>query len=334
MKPESLSALGEDGLLARLQPMLARHGGGLVVGTGDDAAVSPAAAHPGRIVWTIDTMVEGTHFRFWRGLSDADWLGNMLARCNLSDIAAMGAKPLFGLLSLGLPGDAPVRDVDAFFAGLDRALADAGAKLIGGDTVRAPQWTLTLALTGTLAEGAAPLTRSAARAGHDVYVTGAPGRHAAGLRLLEAGDAASTLARDYASEPCRTLAFGQAIATKLRGAAAIDLSDGLARDAGRLAAMSGVRIVVEEAALPLAEDLHGECARRGWEAVELALHGGEDYELLVTTDAGEATVAAIAREAGVRATRVGRVEEGTGVALRRADGREEPLLFKGFEHFA
>lgn len=331
--PTTLRDLGEDGLLRRLAPMLARHTGGMPLGTGDDAAVSAPTAHPGRIVWTIDTMTEGTHFRLWRGLPPPDWLGNMLARCNLSDLAAMGARPLYALLSFGAPADARVRDIDAFFAGLDRALSAAGARLIGGDTVNAPQWTLTLALTGTLAAGAIPATRSAARAGDGIYVTGFPGRHAAGLRLLEAGEAAPPLlARAYVNDPCTTLAFAEAVVAAGRRVAAIDLSDGIACDAARVAEASGVRLRVEAEALPIADDLRAECHARGWDAEHLALHGGEDYELLVATDAGDATMARIAADTGIRIARIGSVESGTGVALRRA-GREEPLVFRGFQHF-
>ncbi len=331
---KTIAELGEEGLLRRLRDVLRRSGAGLCVGTGDDAAVSMAADHPGRLAWTTDSMVEGTHFRFWRGLQEPRWLANMLVRGNVSDIAAMGGRPLYGLLSFGAPGSARVTDVEAFFAGMETAMSEAGAKLVGGDMVRAPQWTLTLSLTGTMAAGVEPLLRSAAKPGDGVYVTGWPGRHGAGLKLLEAGESDSPLVRDYLGAPCTTVAFAEALARGFAGAAAMDLSDGVVRDASRMAAASGVRIALEEPAFPIAEDLAGVCAARGWDATKLFLHGGEDYELLLACSGAERDVVSLGERHGLVATRIGRVEAGSGLTVEWKDGTATTPAAEGFEHFA
>ncbi len=329
----TLAEIGEDGLLSRLQEMLRRSGEGLIVGTGDDAAVTSPESHPGRIVWTTDTMVENTHFRFWKGLSEPRWLGNMLVRSNVSDIAAMGARPLFGLLSVGAPGSTLASDMEAFFEGLEEALSLSGAKLIGGDLVRAPQWTLTLTLAGTLCEGTKPLLRSAAKPGNGIYVTGFPGRNGTGLRLLEAGVTKSPLVRDYLSAVCETVAFAAEFAEKCPGSAAMDLSDGVARDACRMAAASGVRLILEKASFPFATDMQTVCGDRGWKAESLFLHGGEDFELLFACSETETDVVLLGKRHGLTVTRIGRVEEGNGVRIEDEKGRQTAVAAEGFEHF-
>jgi len=328
--------MGEDGLLIRLRDLLERASPHLEVGIGDDAAVSSSRIHPERLVWTIDSMVEETHFRFWPGVPSPTWLGNMIARANISDIAAMAAAPLFGLLSLGVPPSARVEDIQAFMQGLEDALSAAGAHLIGGDTVRSPQWMVTLALTGTLRTEAIIPRRSDALPGDGLWITGTPGRHGAGLRILEEGDASSPecgLVQDYLCSPCTTVSFAAALASFSSRLAMIDLSDGLARDAGRLAAASGAGLIIEERCLPIAGDLADICSERAWNPVDLALHGGEDHELLFASSVDPEMIRSIGEKEGVVVARIGTVDEGRGVRFRTIDGTVTDLKATGFEHF-
>ncbi|MBX3730580.1 MAG: thiamine-phosphate kinase [Candidatus Sumerlaeia bacterium] len=334
MAKRTLAKLGEEGLLTRLAPMLQRHTAGLPLPTGDDVAVSPPPGAGQRLVWTVDAMVEGTHFRFWPAAPGARWLGWKLAASNLSDLASKGARPLGALLSFGAPGDAPEHLIAEFYDGLDECLTAHGARLLGGDTVRAPQWTLSLAVVGLLAEGLPIAARHRARAGQGVYVTGQPGRAAAGLRILEGLSSAPTT---YASDlidahlrPRPRLAEGQALVAAFPDLAMLDVSDGIVRDGARVADQSGAALHLERDRLPLPAvppDF-------GQSALDLFLHGGEDYELLFTTAAPESDAARVLQQiGGAGATRIGTVVEGEGVHLVEADGVPRRLTPKGFEHF-
>ncbi|MEQ8818737.1 MAG: thiamine-phosphate kinase [Sumerlaeia bacterium] len=330
----TLRDIGEDGLLARLRPLLAEHTAGLLLGTGDDCAITQP--DPRRLVWTIDAMVEGAHFRFWPGNSPRA-VGWKLAASNLSDLASKGATPLYALLSAGFPGDADADAVVALHEGVAECLAEHGARLIGGDTVRAPQWTLSLTLVGALAPGAALATRSRARPGMTVYCTGHPGESGAGFRALEEGRGADfpALAERHL-RPRPRVAIGRALVEACSDLAMLDCSDGPAKDASRVAAASSVRVVLESALFPISPALADFAAQTGSSAEDLFLFGGEDYELLFATAADFATIHQAAREAepAVSVTAIGRVEEGEGLCLEGPDGSRVDLLSrKGFEHF-
>ncbi len=328
---DTLHELGEDGFLELFRPIFQRHTRDLILGTGDDVAVTPPEAPNQRLVWTIDSMIEGTHFRFWPNLEDAAWLGHKLAACNLSDLASKGACPTYALLSLGVPGNASVNQLRSFYAGLDAQLSEHGAALIGGDTVRAPQWSLTLTLVGTLEDTLPVAARDRATPGQNLYVTGWPGESSAGFRLLESGENTSHPLVEAHIRPEPRVAEGQTLVRAFQDLAMIDISDGVTRDARRLVEESNVRIVLDETGFPLSPRLVEECAARGWNASELFLHGGEDYELLFATAADLETVTRALANTPVAC--IGHVESGTGLAIRRQNGEEMDLTPKGFEHF-
>lgn len=341
MKPllaRQLHELGEDGLLRALAELLERESSGLVLPTGDDVAVSEPPA--GRIAWTIDTMVEGTHFRWWPEQTGR-LLGRKLAAVNLSDLAAKGATPLYALLSFGAPAGASAPAVLEFFESLAATLHDAGARLIGGDIVRAPQWTLTLSLAGVLDATAPVAARSAAQPGWNLYVTGAPGEAAAGLDLLEHHSAAErrrfpeVLARHL--DPTARLVEGRALLGAFAGRlATIDVSDGIAHEAHEIAFRSGLRVVLEEAALEPSAALVEAARAVNQEPLDLMLYGGEDYEILFATDATPEAVAAALAQAGsaAGARHIGRTEPGAGVFLEDRSGMARPIGRAAFEHFA
>lgn len=328
MSERTLRDVKEAGLLAALQPVLQRHTANLPLGTGDDVAITND-----RLVWTIDSMVEGTHFRWYEDDEcTARSLATKLVASNISDLASKGARPLHALLSLGLPADTPMGRIEEFYAGLDEALTLYEARLIGGDTVQAPQWCLTLVAVGALDAEDAIAARSAAEPGMNVFVTGWPGESAAGYQLLNNGEVvppevrAHLLRRHLA--PTAQVAAGRALVSAFKKIAMIDVSDGIAKDAGEIARMSKLAIVLEREALPLSENLRA--VQRN--PLELFLHGGEDYELLFCTAATLEEVRSALAPTGVIVHRIGGTEAGEGVWL--SDGNRSRLEPRGFEHFS
>lgn len=328
-----LKDLGELGMLGELLPLLRRHTSGLLLGTGDDVAVSDHAGAE-RLAWTIDSMIEGTHFRWWPdALATPAALGYKLVATNVSDLASKGARPLYALLSLGVPGEESMERVSDFFAGMDEALVQYGGRLIGGDTVRAPQWCLTLSLAGRLPGGAIIPARHRVKAGQMVYLSGHAGDSAAGLEVLEGRLDVPAPHRgaliNAHLRPEVALELGEALAAGHGDLAMIDVSDGVVKDAGEIARASGHRIdiytetLVPSPALLAATGGNPDRWRRYF------LHGGEDYRLLFCTATEPDAV--LAGRFGIRA--IGKVVKGSGVHLIDGAGREMPALGGGFEHF-
>ena len=332
--------VGEFGLIDLLRsalPSEATGGPGLELGIGDDAAVwRPAAG--GALVVTTDSLVEGIHFR----LDWTDWesLGHKALAVNLSDLAAMGAVPRLAVVTLGLRGDERVADLRALYRGLGALATRTGTIVAGGDIVASPT-ALTLHVTaiGESRNGRV-LTRSGARAGDLVAVSGTLGAAAAGLRLLAVPDdrrrAAATadelIAAHLRPEP--RLALGALLLD--RGAtAAMDLSDGLLGDLPKILAASGVGARLDAAAIPIAAAVR---ALFPDEWLALATRGGEDYELLFT--APSAAFTAIREEAadiGATVTAIGEIVAATPeqptLTMRGLDGREERVAVGAFDHF-
>ncbi len=288
---------------------------GVVVGVGDDGAVLEPT--PGKHqVTVIDTLVEGVHYP--RDMNPAD-VGYRAVAVNLSDIAAMGARPRWMTLALSLAtANAPW--LDAFAEGLYAAAAEHDLALVGGDTTSAPQVVVSVQITGEIEPGRA-LLRSGARPGDTIYVTGTLGDAAAGLHGLLSGRPVKQLVARFA-RPSARVAFGQALVGT--ASAAIDLSDGLYGDLGKLLAASGVGADIDLAALPLSEALIENYAPE--RATAFALGGGVDYEICFT--ASEAPP-----EPGVMPlTAIGTVTAGHELVCRR-DGEIVPYDDSGYRHF-
>ena len=289
------------------------------VGPGDDAAVLE-----GGWVLSSDLSVEDVHFR--RAWIRDDEIGFRSAAAALSDLAAMAATPVGMLVSLAFPRGGRL-DVERVYAGIREAAEDAGASILGGDTSRSPG-PLVLDFT-VLGRAERPVLRAGARPGDELWVTGTLGGAAAAVRAWEAGQAPSPGLRSSFARP--TPRIGAAVALARAGAlhSMVDLSDGLAGDAGHLAAAGQVAIFLEERAIPVADEARG--AVGDAEALELALHGGEDYELCFAAPPGAVTET-VAGTAGVSLTRVGWVAEGEGVWRVDGDGVRTRITRGGFDH--
>lgn len=301
-------------MIARLLGASGPPGRGVERGIGDDAAVLGPPG--GKLVWTIDQQVEGVHFRRgWLPWRDVGWRSFMAAA---SDVAAMGAVPWCALSALVLPDDVDDAVLGEIVRGQGEASRAAGAPIVGGNLARGPSLSIATTLLGTCGDA---VERSGARAGDGLWLAGRAGLAAAGWRALERGvfdDRVSSAIAAWRT-PVALLAEGRAMATVAH--AAIDVSDGLARDCGHVADASGVCLVLEEAALLSDGLLLGAAAALRIDPLDLALHGGEDYALVV---ASERPIE------GFR--RIGSVREGRGLVLRGAAG-ERALQPDGFDHW-
>jgi thiamine-monophosphate kinase len=290
------------------------------VGPGDDAAVLQ-----GGWVVSTDLSVEDVHFRrAW--LSDAE-VGYRSAAAALSDLAAMASTPVAVLVSMAAP-TAGV-NLGAVQDGVRSAAASVGASVIGGDLSRSPG-PLVIDLT-VLGCTAWPVLRDGAEPLDEVWVTGTLGASATAVRMWESGTKPTEQLREAFARPHPRVEEARWLVDREWVDALIDVSDGLAGDAGHLAAASGARITLEASAIPVAAAAVEALGPEG--GLEAALHGGDDYELCFVTDPGKVDPEAFERRFGVPLTRVGFVSEGEGVWLVEPDGSSHRLERGGFDHW-
>ncbi|PWG62146.1 thiamine-phosphate kinase [Sediminicurvatus halobius] len=316
-------ALSEFALIARYLVHVGAAREDVLLGVGDDAAlVRPAPGRPQALA--LDTLVADVHFPADAAAAD---VGHKALAVNLSDLAAMGATPQWALLALTLPKvDEPW--LEGFAAGFGALATAHGVALVGGDVTRGPL-TVSVQVIGCLAGPA--LRRDGARPGDRVWLSGRPGEAAAGLAAWQSGAGedrrwARLLRRLH--RPTPRVALGQALAGV--ASAAIDVSDGVAADAGHIAAASGVGIELRADWLPLSRRLRAWAGDRA--AVDLALNGGDDYELCFTAPAAaDSALGSLAAAQSLPLTPIGRVTEGAGLRVRDARGRE--LAGGGYQHF-
>ncbi len=333
--PVLLSELGEFGFIDTIRG-LAEDDPRVVVGIGDDAAVLDLGG-PELIVVTTDAQFEGRHF-------DLTWLtcheiGQRAGAAAISDIAAMGAKPAAVFCSAALPPDWVAERAQDLLAGLNAAIMAVGGVLAGGDTVGNHQAALDVVVVGTVPHGEA-LLRSGAQPGQALAVTGKLGATGAAVALLQVlgpdcwADERLAPVRKRFATPAPRVAAGRALAQSGRVSAAMDISDGLAQDAGHVARRSGVHIVMEAARVPIADGCAEAAEELGQSALEWALTGGEDFELLIALDADQVeAVSELPPVAEIGLTVVGRIEQGSGVTVVDPDGDEMKLARGGWSHF-
>ncbi|GAB3546308.1 thiamine-phosphate kinase [Arthrobacter tumbae] len=332
--PLTVSQLSESALLERIVPRLRGTPGnptGVLLGPGDDAAI--VAAPDGRMLISIDTQVQDMDFRLqWaNGYRTTGFdVGWKAAAQNLSDINAMGGRATSLVVSLTLPASTDVAWVEDLAEGLTAAIHELGAStcaVVGGDLGRGTELSVTAAVTGSL-DGRPPVVRSGAQPGDAVVLAGTVGRAAAGLALLESAHGYAALEeelREFVRAQCRPrppLAFGPA-AAEAGATSMLDVSDGLVRDARRIATASSVRIDLDPAALrSLGEPLRGAAELLGKDPLEWVLGGGEDHGLLATVNPNVMPLAGF--------TAVGSVEAGPAEVTV---GSQSPATV-GWDHFA
>lgn len=300
----------------------------LPIPLGDDAAALEVP--PGELlVVGTDAAVEDVHFR-------REWLtweavGYRATAAALSDLAAMAARPLGVLVSLLLPPELERDVVRSLGGGVGECLRDHGTVLLGGDTSRSPgPVAMDVVVVGSAAR---PVSRRGAHAGDEVWVTGSLGAAAAAVADLSSGLEPDPRARRRLERPAARLREAVWLAERGVPEAMIDLSDGLAGDAGHLAAASGVRVEIDVDAVPVAEPLLGYGRREA--ILRLALSGGEDFELLAATRPGalDALRLEFQRAFRIPLTRIGRVREGRGVGWVEGDGSQVLVDLRGWDHF-
>jgi thiamine-monophosphate kinase len=297
----------------------------VVLGIGDDAAVLRGGT--GLLVWSVDVCVEGIHFeRAWLRLRDVGWRSFQAA---LSDLAAMGARPLAALCSLILPGTTTRAQLRALGSGQAESADAGGCPILGGNISRGSELSVTTAVLGVAARVG---QRSGARPGHDLWLVGDVGLAAAGLRLVARRFSRPPRCSGYRVQQVCVQAWRRPRALIQLGrrlvrhaSAVIDVSDGVAGDAARIAEASGVKLLLEEGPLRhlLRPELCTACSRLGSDPLTLALYGGEDYALLA---------AGPPRKRPRFARRIGRVVRGSGVWLEPISGGRPQRLREGFDH--
>jgi len=290
-------------------------------GIGDDCAI--LRLKPGfELLVTTDLCLEDVHFR--RAWHSAAAVGHRCLTRGLSDIAAMGGEPLACFLSLGLPADLPQAWVNGFLRGLLALARRYKVQLAGGDVSSAPQITADIVVSGQVPYGTAVL-RSGARPGDRVYVTGALGGSAATLKELFAGNAVKPTKSSSNFYPTPRLEVGGYLRKHRLASAMIDLSDGLSVDLSHICDESGVAAILMSNKIPLAKSTD----------FELALHGGEDYELLFTASKSAKIPSRIA---GVAITQIGEIRNrrdySSAIQILRDNGKVRPLPQRGWQHFA
>ena len=314
----------------------------VIAGIGDDAAVFRSSSGKDTVI-TADLLVEDIDFR--RTTTPPYLLGHKALGVSLSDIAAMGARPLWSMISIGVPDDIWQTDfVERLYDGWLDLANRYGVQLIGGDTSRTPENIVIDSIVAGECTAGNSVMRSGARAGDQIFVTGTLGAAAAGLRLIERG--AHLAEQNLAGEDSQKLdhillrqlrpeprtGWGIVLGEERLATAMIDLSDGLSSDLNHLCKASGVGARIDSSLLPIDDRVIELCGRRALDPLQLALHGGEDFELLFTVKPGEA--ARLPRRVdGVGIKRIGEITDSSeGVKISEGT-RIWDLKPGGWKHF-
>ncbi|HPL13398.1 MAG TPA: thiamine-phosphate kinase [Candidatus Aminicenantes bacterium] len=334
-EPDGLDRLGEFGFIARMARPFIRELPAGVEGIGDDCAVMPWTKGE-RLLVTTDMLLENRHFIRNR-VSGRD-LGWKSLAVNLSDIAAMGGRPKWALLSLGIPEGVGLEWLDAFYKGWREAARPFGVRLVGGDTTRSPGGiVISIVVGGTVRAGKEKL-RSGAAAGDVVAVTGAVGDSGGGLKVLLAGGPEGRdeerLVRAH-HRPRPHVEEGEWLAGRPGVRAMMDVSDGIDSDIRRIMERSRVGADIALDRLPVSAVLRRVARKRGFEAVETAATGGEDYCLLVTVapETFERTAGAFKRRFGRLLAAVGTIRTKASGLRYFLNGRPAHIRARGYDHF-
>lgn len=336
--------LHEFQLIETLHRRYGQTGPRVVRGIGDDAAVvTPLKGH--EMVLTTDLLTEGVHFNLKTATFED--IGYKAAAANLSDIAAMGAQPDYLLVSLAIPSSQAASEIQRLYRGLMSACHPCGVELIGGDTSASHHGLfLNIVLIGSVPIGRA-LTRDGARVGDLLYITGTIGDSLAGLQLLSARQrtkgsvlgsvnrSAQELIRRHL-RPTPRLEMGQALSKQRLATAAIDLSDGLSGDVRHICAQSHIGVEVDVDALPISAALREYAGINKLDPLDVALQGGEDYELLFTAaPRHRKKVEQLGRQIDCRLSCIGIIKPlSYGLRTKDQSGAIRRLPMLGYQHFS
>jgi thiamine-monophosphate kinase len=325
-----LSRLGEFALIEKIRRATPL-GRGVLLGIGDDAAWLESRS--GSILVTSDLLIEDIHFKLeWTSLFA---LGHKALAVNLSDIAAMGGKPSYLILALGIPADFNSDQVYEFYRGIKSLCSKTGVALVGGDTNVAKSLIISVCVIGCAPYP--PVRRSGAKVGNDIYVTGTLGDSSLGLKLLQSGPVRSNrgfvaylVSRHH--QPTPRVAAGVVLARERLATAMIDISDGLLQDLGHICKASGVGAEIWRDKLPLSPAYRSMTGKDGWRH---ALSGGEDYELLFCAKRRDRTrLENLSKRAKVPITRIGKcIAAKDRITVLDGSGRPLSIPMKGYDHF-
>ena len=313
----------------------------IVKGIGDDAAIIRSREHYNWLVST-DLLLEDIHFDL-RMTSFFD-IGYRAAAANLSDIAAMGGTPHYLLVALAIPSQHSIIDLQALYRGLRSSCQRHHVRLIGGDTSASRKGIfISITVIGTVEPNKA-LQRSGAQIGDYVYTTGTLGDSSAGLEILftkkkqpttAIGDRISRFLVKRHLRPTPRIDIGRLLSTHQLATAAIDLSDGLSGDLNHLCQQSGVGAVIDETTIPTSSQFKAYTRQRGHDPTQMALRGGEDYELLFTIPAHSRTkFTRLVKRKNLNITQIGIIQsKKAGTQLKLANGTFRSIIVNSYDHF-
>lgn len=328
--------IGEFGLIRRIAEIVGVSSEDVIVPLGDDAAIVKTSSSNYAIL-TTDILIEDVHFRL--GLGSPRQLGYKALVVNISDIAAMSGLPKFGVVSLGLKPRTEVSFVEELYYGMKEAAERYGMSVVGGDTSRSAQTTISVALQGEVEPGLLR-RRSEARVGDKILVTGSLGGSAAGLALLL--DSQTPKHSEWDEELKHLHLFpaariGEArIASRLGARAMEDISDGLVAEIGHICEQSGVGARIETEAVPITRGVEQVALSLTRSALDFALGGGEDYELVFTAPekSVEAIASTVQNETGTVVSVIGEITPAVeGIVFLDKAGRGVDIAARGYEHF-
>ena len=335
-----LKKLGEFDLIERFRERLKSRSPRVKIGLGDDCAVYSDKAGNYQVI-TADALIENVHFK--RSYTPPLFLGRKAMSVNISDIAAMGATPHLALISLGIPKSLPVRFLDQMYEGINQVCLEHKIELAGGDTTASQRHLfINITMVGDAKKGRL-FTRSGARPGDKIFVTGAPGESALGLKILTSRRKKWTGTKKNQEkmigahlDPVPRHTESQKLAnSKIRVTSMIDVSDGLAQDLSHICRMSNVGAVVREDLLPKSPELMNLGSLNRLNVIDLVLSGGEDYELLFTTKSEDVRkIARLFKDIPTPVTQIGEVSDHPKkVIIEKRDGKIKTLKNMGYNHF-
>lgn len=329
---------GEFGLIELVSGGLINRPERVVKGIGDDTAVIKASKDK-LLLFTTDMMIEGVHFSL--DYSKPQDIGKKALAVNISDIAAMGGYPTDGVISIGVPGDLNVAVVEQIYAGIREIAGEYQVNIVGGDTVKSRDLIINVALTGEVAKDKV-VYRSGAKPGDVIYVTGALGNSAAGLYLFQNPEFVKNLPLEYANNlkrihvsPSPRLFEAQKLVNSGLITAMNDISDGLASELHEIGSQSNVGCELQLEQLPISQEVRCLVEEKKVNAINWALYGGEDFELVFTVKGqAEHKFASFAGEQGITIYKVGQIVAAeNGFNLLNQQGEVIPFEAKGYNHF-